>query len=415
MGEHPAASIFISYSQDDHYITQTLIELLKESGYHLWTTLYSVLDQTEWQTLSRDALGRSQVCLIVLTPEALAEPRVQYEMTAARETNCAIIPLVFRTCAIPAGLSPVDFRGNLEQARRELTQRLAAALGDIFRYPDNLLIGVDSSRLRGLPAPIEQSADGIPNNIRRIMANPLIESMGRQPVLFRKQKKDAQILIDAQNDGILPYPEPTSAMSGDPREDEVTWVIETDMSPSAVLSGAREYLELADYRPLEDLEKQKRGSTLLYTRGSAARAQLTDSPKQVRTDVTITATPAPGTQNTQVEIRYALKIPPMWQVTVPERLFWIAEIRELGQAVMSGVVNRDDSGKRVKAIYRGKSFACCGCYLILITTVALVWIIVMISPRRESLDWEVLLLTAGFALLIVAFIMHFTAAWRWSR
>jgi hypothetical protein len=256
---------------------------------------------------------------------------------------------------------------------------------------------------------------GIPLNIRRIMsALPGTGAAIRQPLFTRQQQDDAQFLIEAQNEGILPFPEPTPMRPGR-HADEIIMVIETDLSVSAALGQAREYLELAGYHPVQAAEKQKRDAALCYTRGSTIRAMLTDSPKQVETEVAITAHPLPGTPQTCVEIRYTLTIPPVWFVTVPERKFWIAEMRELGRAVTGEALNRDDSQKQTREIHRSKASSCCSCYLVVILTMGMLWLAVVFNPQGAELHQHFVWMTIAAALPVVIFAGHFAAAWRWSR
>ncbi|HEX3052883.1 MAG TPA: toll/interleukin-1 receptor domain-containing protein [Aggregatilineaceae bacterium] len=371
---HPEAGIFISYSPNDYYIAQTLSELLNKAGYSVF--------------------GEGRVCLIVLTPEACADPRVRDEIAAA---NGTIIPLLFRNCEIPdelADLPFIDFRGDVQPARQALMQRVAAVLGEPQR---------------------KRQEDGIPDNIKRMLFGQFVETGLLYRLALQRSKKDIQMLIDAQNEGILPFPEPITPTSRS-READLVWTAETEMGVSAVLSNAREYLELAEYRPVGEVDKQKRGlpGALCYTRGSHVRALVVNSPKQVRTEVEITTKSVPGIQKTDVVIHYSLWIPPLWTVTVPERLFWIAEIRELGQAVTGVALKRDVSRKRTRKIFRAQVTSCCGCYGLLIGLMVLVWLSIIVPPQTDTSNWGSVV-PAAVVLMAGLFIVHLAAAWRWSR
>jgi len=381
---HPEAGIFISYSPNDYYIAQTLSELLNEAGYSV--------------------VGEGRVGLIVLTPEACTDPRVQDEIAAA---NGTLIPLLFRNCEIPdelADLPLIDFRGDVQPARQALMQRVAAVLGEPQR---------------------KRHDDGIPDNIKRMLFGQFVETGLLYRLALQRSKKDIQMLIDAQNEGILPFPEPVTPASRS-READIVWTVETEMGVSAVLGHAREYLELAEYRPVGNVDKaaplfsyrpkQKRGlpGDLHYTRGSHVRALVVNSPKQVRTEVEITTKSVPGMPKTDVVIHYSLWIPPLWTVTVPERLFWIAEIRELGHAVTGEALNRDSSQKRTRKIFRSQVTSCCGCYGLLIGLMVLMGLSIIVPPQTDTANWGSVV-PAAVVLMAGLFIVHLAAAWRWSR
>lgn len=87
------AHIFISYSSRNRVYAARLTTYLRDSGYTVWINM-ELLEAGAWLTQVTDAIERAAAVILIMSPDALENPRVQREIAFAREKKKPIFPLL---------------------------------------------------------------------------------------------------------------------------------------------------------------------------------------------------------------------------------------------------------------------------------------------------------------------------------
>lgn len=303
MSETEGPGVFISYSSQDRFIATMVAQHLRDIGYRPWVDFSGISGGDEWLARIHDALDRSRVCLVLLTPEAASSQWVQYEIERAQSANCPVIPLLFRTCELPEALQKVqylDFRDDVDGSFKGLQRALTTAL---WRSA-----GVhDSAELKPTPTP--------PPPITPAQPVPLPGPMGY---------------------GSLPGAMTLSPLAIE-KSQPVERIVTTSQSAEDALDSARLYLTMVGFR----LKRSE--PVLVYGRGSEWLSLLIQSPRNVRRTFTLAVQPPGYGPHTQIHVTFEVFCPPGWTINSQERSFWRAEISELETALLSGEVSRRES------------------------------------------------------------------------
>lgn len=136
----PQINIFISYSHSDNDFVDQLEADLRQQGFATWMDRRRLAGGHKWRRELQDAIDRSHVLLVVLSPEAIASEYVQTEYGYATDEGKIVIPLYYRNCKVPMelrGIQWVDFQDNYQQGLESLVQALAGKLDiiDSFTSP----------------------------------------------------------------------------------------------------------------------------------------------------------------------------------------------------------------------------------------------------------------------------------------
>jgi hypothetical protein len=146
------------------------------------------------------------------------------------------------------------------------------------------------------------------------------------------------LLIARGDAGAAPYV-PTEAivpmLSHIQKPPHIDKVIITTIPSTQLLVSIHRTLNSMGYQP-----KSGSGANLVvFRRGSHRRASLSQSPKDVMTEVTIQL--LPNQDATHTRLVYNVTLPPAWGVNSKELAFWTAEI-ELLETILSGKHATDD-------------------------------------------------------------------------
>jgi CheY-like chemotaxis protein len=126
-GSSGGVNVFISYSRQDRFIAETLSRRLREIGFETWLDFSSLVGGDEWKQQIDAAIQSSIAALVLLTPESVASPWVQYEYAKAIEHHCPIVPLKFRDCVLPKVIEKyhfLDFQHDMDAAFKNLERSL---------------------------------------------------------------------------------------------------------------------------------------------------------------------------------------------------------------------------------------------------------------------------------------------------
>jgi tetratricopeptide (TPR) repeat protein len=120
-------NVFISYSHSDNEFVDRLEADLRQEGYGTWMDRRGLDGGHKWRRELQNALDRSPVVLVVLSPEAAASEYVQSEYGYAFDEGKLVIPLYYRPCKVPMelrGIQWIDFQHSYEQGLEALVHAL---------------------------------------------------------------------------------------------------------------------------------------------------------------------------------------------------------------------------------------------------------------------------------------------------
>src|SRR5215469_36576 len=99
--------VFVSHSHADNATAHPLVQALRDAGYEVWYDESNMEAGNLADTIERE-LRDADVCVVVLSPEAVASPWVKSEWYAAwelmRDPNQrlkALVPVIAAPCDIP--------------------------------------------------------------------------------------------------------------------------------------------------------------------------------------------------------------------------------------------------------------------------------------------------------------------------
>lgn len=193
---HSEFGVFISYSHDDRMTAGLFAREIEKIGYKPWIDFEGIVGGDEWKRSIERALDRSVALLALMTPEAVGSDWVSYEIDRAREKGCTIIPLMVRTCTLPASILPlhyIDCRGGLnEKTMRELQRALLYA---VRRHSDALADETDPFVPIATPPPPQPPKEDDTQPAPRVKAQPPQAATGRPLALIIEDIESAQELI----------------------------------------------------------------------------------------------------------------------------------------------------------------------------------------------------------------------------
>jgi hypothetical protein len=120
-------NIFMSYSRRELGFVDDLVSKLEEKEYTVWLDYRSLVPGKSWEEQIYQGIKNANVVLLVVSKASMASENVGMERKRVLEQNKRIILLIFETVDLPAELEKfewVDFRGNYENALKELDRQL---------------------------------------------------------------------------------------------------------------------------------------------------------------------------------------------------------------------------------------------------------------------------------------------------
>ena len=132
--------VFISYSRRDLSFVERLARDLKNSGLEVWYDLSGLEGGQRWGSEIQDAIQKSQVFIIVLSPHSVASEWVEKEFMYAHNLGRKIIPVLYEKCAAPMWVSNLHF---IDMQKGSYQSNLAPLLG---------ILGVDTWMEKGTPS-----------------------------------------------------------------------------------------------------------------------------------------------------------------------------------------------------------------------------------------------------------------------
>lgn len=124
------AKVFISYSRQDLNFVQGFAQALMSNGVDVWWDLSSLQGGDNWTNEIPQAIENCDLCIVVLSPNAVQSEWVQKEYTYALNHKKRIIPILHQACKIPFALvniNVIDVQGSSYQKGLEQILQLARA------------------------------------------------------------------------------------------------------------------------------------------------------------------------------------------------------------------------------------------------------------------------------------------------
>lgn len=140
MREQTRIRVFVSYSRKDTSFADRLDVSLKSRGFDTWVDQRKLEGGQDFTDAIQVAIERSQVLVVILSPDSIASRYVKNEYRYALNTlGMVVIPLLYRPVdRVPFdlnGIEWVDFQGTYDDALRNLVNTLARLAPPIMPMP----------------------------------------------------------------------------------------------------------------------------------------------------------------------------------------------------------------------------------------------------------------------------------------
>ncbi|NDJ76742.1 MAG: hypothetical protein GYB65_10830 [Chloroflexi bacterium] len=357
--------LYVSHHPDDHFAAEMLAHRLRQTGFFPWTKP------------DPGTLPLAGAVLALLSPSSQQADTIHQDISAAREYRLPVLVLQVRTSVIPtawAEFDQIDLRRDVVGGFEHLELVLDRLLG----LPQNL------------PPPPEQPEKPV------TVWNGLFEGDGltaeERVARLKEQQAAKEAALNPTCDELVP----------------------TTLARSVLLANVQEYLAKIGFRPVDaslDAPPNAHPATALaYTRGSVARAHLTQSARCVKTDISLT----PLGQG-QARYTYTIEIPPAWTLTPQENAVWRAEIAGLEAAIQGERINYGGLRRAVWSQLVTTAFQMALLYVILAGMLVGALALVLATVDIFSLGGLVntLVVAAGVGLLVAT--IHSTIGFIWGR
>jgi TIR domain len=124
--------VFVSYSRRDAKQVAALVDALEARGYDVWVDTEEIRGNEPWRRSVVDAITRSDVVVLVVSPRSMASENVEREVTVAAEHDRRVVPVVFEPASLPAALqyelAGIEFVSFEDRPFTDAVEELAAAL-----------------------------------------------------------------------------------------------------------------------------------------------------------------------------------------------------------------------------------------------------------------------------------------------
>jgi hypothetical protein len=121
-------NIFISYSRREVGFVDDLVNQLEKAQFNVWLDYRSLVPGKPWLDQINQGIASSDVILLVVSKASMASENVELEWRQVlKEEKRRIILLIFEAVDLPQELEKfewVDFRGNYQNALKELNRQL---------------------------------------------------------------------------------------------------------------------------------------------------------------------------------------------------------------------------------------------------------------------------------------------------
>jgi len=92
-GERPSPMLFLSYGSENGVEARELRRILTEAGYRVWMAPDDIRGPESWPDQVLNAIGKSQMMIVLVSSDALSSPHVGREVNLAIEQGKPLLPV----------------------------------------------------------------------------------------------------------------------------------------------------------------------------------------------------------------------------------------------------------------------------------------------------------------------------------
>lgn len=120
--------IFISYARKDELLARRLHTHLQAQKFTVWMDVFNISPGDDWNAEIDRGLQRSNIIVVLLTPDSVKSKQVTSEwMVAVEDENKTVIPLLVVDCKIPRllkALQWIDCRADFDTGVNQLVEQI---------------------------------------------------------------------------------------------------------------------------------------------------------------------------------------------------------------------------------------------------------------------------------------------------
>ncbi|NOG51833.1 MAG: toll/interleukin-1 receptor domain-containing protein [Chloroflexi bacterium] len=136
---------FISYSRRNTNFAERLARDLNDAGVEVWIDFRQIHAGERWKDEIRRGVERSEVIVIVLSPDSVVSEWVQFEINYGREKNKVLLPIMVVDCYAELRANEslawlldvhfIKFEGRYEQGFPGCSRRCRASARSVCSTP----------------------------------------------------------------------------------------------------------------------------------------------------------------------------------------------------------------------------------------------------------------------------------------
>lgn len=187
--------IFISHATQDDDFVDELLPRLRQAGYQTWVDHNNSPGGRHWDEVVDEQLKRSEVMILVLSPDSVASRNVKAEWKEFYQLDKLIIPVVRQPCVRPLlirHLSYIDFsQDDPDVAFNKLLEALPKGL-----HKANV-----TANLAALD-PTDSQIMVIRDKVRKLELS-IKQMVGRDQILFTFPEVERSLLVDLSKEKLF--------------------------------------------------------------------------------------------------------------------------------------------------------------------------------------------------------------------
>ncbi len=119
--------VFIHYNRSDELFALELDTQLRKAGINVWMDQIDINPDEDWDYAISNAISRSGVMILVLSPHAIEDTALHQEAIKSLELGNFVIPIIHQACDyenLDLILPPIDFSDDFDKGLQFLLKGL---------------------------------------------------------------------------------------------------------------------------------------------------------------------------------------------------------------------------------------------------------------------------------------------------
>lgn len=129
------AHVFISYSRDDKFVAQIVVDKLRSMDHSPWIDFADIGPGKKWEAEIKRAIRESIAVVVVLTPSSVQSQWVKDECMLAEAAGIPIIPILMIPCELPEHLTEYQYIDFHQNDKDKCFDQLCEAISTIASNP----------------------------------------------------------------------------------------------------------------------------------------------------------------------------------------------------------------------------------------------------------------------------------------